>query len=67
MPIPEWAANIAKTIFKSSTFEAKIAIGQQQSTNGAPLEPGASQIAVNQLLGSGTLVINKDSKIDIYR
>ena len=61
--IPEWA--IAKLINKNTTFAARVEIGKQQQTNGMTLEPGASQVAANELLGNGKLVINSESKIDI--
>jgi len=63
--IPEWAASNALRIFKGSTFEATVKIGKQQRTNGEPLGLGAGQRAVNQLLDSGSLIINAEGKIDV--
>ncbi|MCX6817124.1 MAG: hypothetical protein NTZ93_04640 [Candidatus Beckwithbacteria bacterium] len=63
--IPEWAANLAVTIFNKSAFKATELIGQQQLANGTPLAPGASKVALKQLLEAKKLMITPEGKIDI--
>lgn len=62
--IPEFAATLALQIFRKSTFEARVAIGQRQATFKHPVEPGTQQVALGQLKAEKVLVETKE-KIDL--